>query len=60
LWTAPASDAEREAAISICRACPALSPCLARSLSIPAAADLDVILGATTAAERAALRRDPA
>jgi hypothetical protein len=60
LWLSPRTAAEQEAARHICRACPVLEPCLTWALSLPAAADLDVILGGLTAGERAALRRDPA
>jgi hypothetical protein len=49
--------AEREAAISICRACPALHPCRAWSLSLRTIDDLVMILGGLTPDQRATIRR---
>ena len=57
LWTSPATDAEREAAQHICRACPALDPCRAWALSLRTADDLGVILGGLTPEQRALVRR---
>jgi hypothetical protein len=59
LWSAPATaPVRREAAIRLCRTCPALEPCRAWGLSLRTADDLDVILGAMTPEQRAAVRRD--
>jgi hypothetical protein len=57
LWTSPVTTAHAEAALSLCRSCPALDPCRAWSLSIRTADDLDVILGGLMAKDRALIRR---
>jgi hypothetical protein len=58
LWSAPATaPAQRRAAISLCRSCPALDPCRAWALSLRSLDDPATILGGLTPEDRALARR---
>jgi hypothetical protein len=60
LWSS-ADPAEREAATSVCLACPALAPCRAWALSIRQADDPPgLVLGGLDHAQRAAIRQQAA
>jgi hypothetical protein len=60
LWSSP-DPAEREAATSICLACPALQPCRSWALSMRERDDAPaLVLGGLDSAQRSAVRRQRA